>query len=466
VSTEADSAAESGTPDHLGSTRLGFVYLRDRLRSPFASSMGIMTGAMAVSLLLQMLTFAIVARSMGPHQFGAFATVAALALIVGSFSGWGAEQLILRRVGRAREELPQAMATSFIFLALSAPPLVLLSMALVPMVIDSSIAWQIVLFVAISDIALARVNKIAAACYQAVGRPGGNARLNVGFATARVLAALLWVIAAPRHDAQSWSGYYLAVSVIAAALSLWRVRRDLEPVEWKIAWHEWRDGFQFSLQTASLAAFGSTDKPVIALLSNLSTAGLYAAASRIAMAAAIPVRSMLYSAYVKFFQLGTQGPRSSAQLAVRLLPLGIGLGILGAGATALMAPLAPRILGHAYIGTDSALLLLAPVPIFYAVYCLGLDVLVSTGHTGLRTLAQITMPPINILLCWLLVPAEGARGAALAALLTHASLAVIAWLMVGWLVRRQAAPGVPDAGLGEEPAVRRRSETSRSGVEP
>ena len=160
------------------------------------------------------------------------------------------------------------------------------------------------------------------------------------------------------------------------------------------------------------------------------------------MAAAIPVRSMLYSAYVRFFQLGTQRPRSSAQLAVRLLPLGIGLGILGAGATALMAPLAPRILGHAYIGTDSALLLLAPVPIFYAVYCLGLDVLVSTGHTGLRTLAQITMPPINILLCWLLVPPEGARGAALAALLTHASLAVIAWLMVGWLVRREGALGV------------------------
>jgi len=453
VSTEADSAAESGPPGHMGPMRLAFVYLRDRLRSPFASSMSIMTIAMAASLLLQMLTFAIVARSMGPHQFGAFATVAALVLIVGSFSGWGAEQLILRRVGRAREELPQAMATSLVFLALSAPPLVLLSMALVPMVIDSSIAWQLVLFVAISDIALARVNSIAAACYQAVGRPGGNAQLNVRFATARVLAALLWVAAAAHHDALSWSSYYLGVSFIAASLSLWRVRRDLGRVEWKIAWHEWRDGFQFSLQTASYAAFGSTDKPVIALLSNLSTAGLYAAATRIAMAAAIPVRSMLYSAYVRFFQLGTQGPRSSAQLAVRLLPLGVGLGILGAGATALMAPLAPRILGHAYIGTDSALLLLAPVPIFYAVYCLGLDVLVSTGHAALRTLAQITMPPINILLCWLLVPAEGARGAALAALLTHASLAVIAWLMVGWLVRRQAQGSIASAGGAGRPSA-------------
>ena len=110
-----------------------------------------------------------------------------------------------------------------------------------------------------------------------------------------------------------------------------------------------------------------------------------------------------------------------------------------------MAPLAPRILGPSYLGTDSALLLLAPVPVFYAIYCLGLDVLVSTGHTLLRTLAQIMMPPVNILLCWLLVPAAGVRGAALAALLSHASLAVVAWLMVAWLVRRQAQATIAPA---------------------
>jgi O-antigen/teichoic acid export membrane protein len=427
--------------------------IADLLRSPFVGSMGIMTVAMGASLMLRMLTFAIVARGLGPHQFGTFATVTAVALMIGSFSGWGAEQLILRRVGRAREELPRAMATSLVFLALSAPPLVLLSVVLVPLVIDSSIAWRIGLFVAISDIGLARVNSIAAASYQAVGRPGGNARLNVGFELARVLAALVWMVAAPRHDALSWSSFYLTVSAIAVAWSLWRIWRDMGWPEWKIAWHEWRDGFQFALQTASWAAFGSTDKPVIALLSNLSTAGIYAAASRIALAAGIPVQSMLYSAYVRFFQLGVQGPRSSARLAVRLLPLGIGLGMLGAVVTAAMAPLAPRILGNSYLGTYAALLLLAPVPVFAAAFCLGLDVLVSSGHTALRTLAQIMMLPVNILLCWLLVPAGGVRGAALAALLSRASLAVIAWLMVAWLVRGQAQGSIaPTRAGGADPA--------------
>jgi O-antigen/teichoic acid export membrane protein len=412
--------------------------LRTLLASRFAGSMSIVTVSMAARLAMQLVTFAIVAGAMGPSQFGAFATVAALAALISTFSGWGAEQLLLRRVGRARHELARATATGFAFLALSAPPLVLLSMLIVPLVVDRSISWQVVLCVAVADIAMVRVNSIAASCYQAVGRPLGYAWLDVGFGATRAVAALLWIAIAETHDAQSWSFCYVGVSILAAAASAWRIRRDFGPPDWTIAWGEWRDGFQFALQMASFAAFGSTDKPVVAALSDLSTAGLYAAASRIALAAAIPVKSLLYSAYVQFFQVGVAGPRSSAKLAVRLLPLGISLGALGMLATMLAAPLAPRILGPAYIGTDAALMLLAPTPVFYAAYCLALDVLVSTGRTSLRTLAQIAMPPVNIFLCWLFVPGGGAAGAALAALTTNILLAAAGWTIVGLLVRRQA----------------------------
>jgi O-antigen/teichoic acid export membrane protein len=399
--------------------------------------MSIFTVAMAVRLVLQIIVFGVVAGSMGATQFGAFASVAALAAIFGSFSGWGADQLLLRRVGRKREELPMAIATSLAFVAVSAPPLILLAMIVVPLAIDRSIPWQLVLFIAISDIGFARLNGIGGSCYQAVGRPMGTLWLTVGFAAARVVTALLWVTVAPRHDALSWSHYYFGISILAMALSVWRVRRDLGPPRWEIAWHEWRDGFHFALQTASQSVFGSVDKPVVAALSDLSVAGLYAAASRIVTAAGIPVTALLFSAYVRFFQVGVAGTRASVRLAVRLLPVGVGLGAVGTAATLVLAPLAPRVLGPTYIGTDEALLLLAPMPMLRAVYSLGLDVLVSSGHTGLRTAAQIAMPPLNILLCCLLVPSHGAVGAALAALLTHVSLAVATWAIVGALVRHQ-----------------------------
>jgi O-antigen/teichoic acid export membrane protein len=429
--------------------RLGRLGLMSKLRSQLFGSMSIITVAMAVRLVLQIIVFGIVAGSMGASQFGGFASVAALAAIFGSFSGWGADQLLLRRVGRKREELPMAMATSLVFVALSAPLLVVLALVFVPLAVDSSIPWQLVLFITVSDIGFARVNGIGGSCYQAVGRPMGTLRLTVGFAMVRVMTALLWVTVSPRHDALSWSHYYFAISMLAAVVSIWLVRRDLGPPRWQIAWHEWKDGFHFALQTASQTVFGSVDKPVVAALSDLSVAGLYAAASRIAVAAGIPVNALLFSAYVRFFQVGAAGPRASARLAVRLLPVGVGLGALGTVATLVLAPLAPRILGSSYIGTDAALLLLAPLPIFRAVHSLGLDVLVSSGHTGLRTIAQIAMPPLNILFCWLLVPSHGAIGAALAALLTNISLALATWAIVGALVRQQSMNGQVSLETGD-----------------
>ena len=403
------------------------------------ASMSIITIAMAARLALRIIVFGIVATSMGAEQFGAFATVSALITFFSAFSGWGGNQLLFRRVGRARAELPRGMATNLVFLALSAPPLIVLAVVLIPFAVDRSIPWLLILFISISDIGLAQVNGIAADCYQAVGRPMGTLWLTVGFGTVRVVAAVLWIHSASHHDALSWSYYYLAVSAIAAVVSLWLVPRYLCKPDWKIAWHDWRDGFHFALQAASQTASGNTDKPVIAALSNLQTAGLYAAATRIVGAAGIPVSALLYSAYVRFYEVGVSGPRSSARLAVRLLPIGIALGAVGAIAILLLAPFAPRVLGSSYIGTDTALFILAPLPIVSLIQSLGLDIVISIGRTGLRTLAQLAMPPINILLCCLLVPSYGATGAALAAVATRVILAIAAWAIVAVLLRREAA---------------------------
>ena len=425
-------------------------------RSDFAArlfgNMSIITVAMALRLALRLVIFAILAATMGAEQFGALATVSALAAIFTSFSGWGADQLLFRRVGRARGELPKAMATSLAFLALSAPPLVLLAFLLIPFALGSAMPWQLILLISIADIGLAQVNGIAADCYQALGRPIGTFALTVGFGTVRVLTAGLWAVLASRHDAVSWSYYYAGVSAIAAAVSLWVMRRDFGKPRWDIAWGDWRDGFHFAVQSASQAVSGNIDKPVIAALANLQMAGLYTAAIRIAAAAAIPINALLYSAYVRFFEVGASGARNSTRLAIGLLPIGAALGILAGAGMLLLAPLAPRILGHSYAGTDTAVIMLAPLPLLSLVQSLGLDVVVSVGRTSLRTLAQFAMPPINVLLCVLLVPSHGATGAAISAVLSRAIVAVAAWAIVAFLVIRQseatgaALEGGPKAG--------------------
>ena len=261
------------------------------------------------------------------------------------------------------------------------------------------------------------------------------------------MAALLWVAVARHHDALSWSYYYFAISMLAAVVSVWRVRRESGTVPTGRS-----PGMNGETDSTSRCR-RRPNQPSEVRTSRLSPrcrifsiAGVYAAASRIVAAAGIPVSALLYSAYVRFFQAGVAGPRASARLAVRLLPVGVGLGRSrhsrdpGLGSS---RPARPRPQLHRHRCRPPATG--APTRIFAPSIALGLDVLVSTGHTGLRTVAQIAMPPVNILLCCLLVPSHGVSGAAVAALLTHVSLAMATWTIVGALVRQQT----PDPASSE-----------------
>jgi O-antigen/teichoic acid export membrane protein len=397
--------------------------------SQIAGSTTIMVVGMGARLILQLLTFLIVSRVMGATQFGAFVSVGALVGIISTFSGWGGDQLVVKTVARDPSAFGQAFGSGLVFLGLSAPPLVLGAFLIVPFFLDTSISRDLIFYMAMADIVFARVNVLGAACYQAVNQAMGTARLNLGFSGARLAAAVLWIAVAADHNARSWAAYYCGASAFYAVISLLVVRRDLGPPKWNVAWRDWRDGFQFSLQMAVLIALGNIDKPVVALFSNFSTAGIYGAAARFVDAAVVPVRALMYSTYAKFFQLGAAGAHESLKLAVRVLPVGIALGFIGSLGVLLVAPIAPDLLGHGYVGAGETMVVLAGLPVFYALYYLAADVLVTSHYVGLRTLLQCVAPPLNVALCALLVPRYGAIGAAVASVLSYAAMAAAAWCL-------------------------------------
>lgn len=398
--------------------------------SEIATSTTIMMVGMGARLLLQMLTFLMVSRVMGAAQFGAFVTVGAWVWIISAFSGWGADQLIVKTVARVPSAFGEAFGSGLVFLGLSAPPLVLGAFLIVPFFVHPSISRGLILYMALADIAFFRVNVFAAACYQAVNHAMGTARLNLGFSGARLAGAVLWIVVATNHDARSWAAYYCGASGFFAIISLLLVRLDLGPPKWNVAWQDWREGFHFSLQWSVYVALGNIDKAVVALFSNLSTAGVYGAAARIVDAALVPIRALMYSTYARFFELGAAGTHKSVKLALRVLPVAVTLGFVGSLGVLIVAPVAPDLLGHGYVGAGKTMAVLAGLPVFCALYYLAGDVLVTSHHVGLRTLLQCTVPPLNIVLCALLVPRYGAIGAAVASELSYAVFAAAAWCLV------------------------------------
>ena len=413
------------------------AHITQIVHARLAQSTLTMAVGMGLRLLTQTLSFVIISRFLGAAEFGAFVSVTALVAVVAAFSGWGADLLILRRVARSLSEFDQAWGNGLMFWAASAPPLALLAVLMVPVFTMALIPRELVIYVAIADVIFAPIVNIGICCYRAVDRPIGAAFLYAGAPTTRLVGALLWA-AVGRHDAQSWAVYYCVASAVFAVASLLLVCHNLGTPVWKGRWNEWRDGFQFSLLTASGIVFNSVTIPTVALLSDLPTAGVYGAAVRVVQPAVVPLYAFLFSVMPHFFRSGDSGMQESLKLAVRMLPAVLAMTLLGSVCIFLVAPVVPRLLGAGYAGTSDTIKLLAALPVLAGFYFLAADALVTSHRVWLRTLLQCCMPIINAAFCVVMVPRFGAVGAAIAVLVTSVILASAGWLLVILMAHRDS----------------------------
>lgn len=407
------------------------------LRSKLVGSTAIMTVGNGTRLVLGAVTFVIVARAMGSEQFGTFATVVAVAVIVMAFSGLGSDVLVVRRVSRAPEEFSAALLTALAFLAVTGPVLLVIFLVATRLILGPSASISLLLLVGFSDILCQPLNNICASCFLARSRPIGTAWLNIVFTGIRVLGAIIWVSVASEHTALSWAGFYVSGSILAAGLSLTQVIMMLGRPGGAIRWTEWYDGFHFALQSSFSSSFRQIDRPVIAHLSSVAVVGLYAAAFRIADAASMPVQAIMYATFNRFFQLGAKGTSHSLRFALRILPFAVGAGILAGIAVAVVAPFAPLLLGPAYAGTQNELLVLSALPVLLAFSYVGGDILLGSDHVALRTLILFAMPVVSVIMCFVFVPSYGAMGAVYATLATNAIAAAVSWSAAAWVSRQQ-----------------------------
>ncbi len=75
----------------------------------------------------------------------------------------------------------------------------------------------------------------------------------------------------------------------------------------------------YSIGLSAQGVYNDIDKVMLASLSSLGSAGVYAAAYRVIDLAFVPMRAVLSVTYVRFFRLGASGAEKSATLAVSLL---------------------------------------------------------------------------------------------------------------------------------------------------
>jgi len=411
-----------------------------------------MLGGYGVRLSIQLLYFILIARSLGPEQYGAFASVLAIVAILGPFASWGSGNILIKHVSRDQSRFKEFWGAAVAVTVLSGTLLAMLAVFVTVVLFGPTVAYTIALPIALGDLLGVRLADVASQAFQAHQRLSRTSLIWVILSVLRLGMAVLFLLIPFDKTASLWALLYAGSGIATGLLAYALVVKELGSGPWSLSplRGEWLEGFYFSIGIAAQGAYNDLDKTLLALLSGNQVAGAYAAAYRMLDAGFAPIRALLYASYPRFFQEGAQNISCARRFAVRLLPWTLGIAFLVSLALALMTPFIPHIIGLEYRLSAQILLYLLPILFLRSTHYLAADALTGAGYQGLRSLVQVSIAIINLFLNILLIPMYGWRGAWLASVASDFALVVVLWALLFFISRAT----VINCGHGERDGTR------------
>jgi O-antigen/teichoic acid export membrane protein len=413
--------------------RLHMELIRRIKSSSLARDTGHYATGQGLRLMLQAAYFVLLARSLGPAQYGAFVAVVALAATLSPFAGLGTSNLFIRNVRSGKRDPGLCWGNGLLAAASSG-----VGLTGIVLLINHFFHLQklsIVLWICISDLLLVRITELAAFGFGAIDRAKENMLQTVFASLLRLLSIMFLSVFLHPVTLAWWVGMYVVASVIGALYSFQRAHMLWGKPRVNIASfrEDISEGLYFSLGTAASTIYNDIDKVMLGKVS-FAAAGLYAAAYRIVDVSMTPVRSLASAAYPHFFKLGTEGIRSTSAFAYTQMRRATLYTAILVPALWFVAPLLPLILGPRYADTAVALRWLALIPFFRGLHTFLADSLSGAGFQRMRSVVQVSIAIVNIVLNLLVLPKYGWLGATWTSLASDGLLVAFLWLAV----KRQA----------------------------
>lgn len=406
---------------------------------PIFSSYAMSGGALASASIAQLATFAMLARALGPVEFGLFVQVAAISAIGIQICGLGASDSLFRRIVQAPERYPDLLGHNLLLIGLSAAVLVPLAAAglsfWLTMQTGPGLGLPSIVLLLVTNILLVRAILLVETIYLGLGREAAANRSVVGFALARTATAALACTVFGVDTLAGWAAWQFCGNLLYALLcAAWLL--PLGRPRAVILREELRPGLLFSSQFAMRALRQNADLFVVGLFASIETVASYGVARRIMDSSYITIDSMNRLVYRRFVRASRDGLHRALPDAGRVL---VGAVVLGSGTALLLFLLAPWLglaFGRAYDEVTFFVRCLSGTIALIAVWSVAIDLLGASGRQGARAMILST---VNLLGGGLIAAASwlaGPSGAIVALYAIEAGTAAAAWLVLLSLAAR------------------------------
>lgn len=380
---------------------------------------------LGLRLIVQAGTLFLLASVLGPHGFGLYAGLGAMAVLLGTLASFGTHLTLLRDVSRASPDVDAALHLALGTTAFCGSILLLIyvifSQILLP--IPDGAHW-VILCLGIAEVLLQPFLVIAAMERHGRGQIARSQVLLIQPLLLRLFVILAIAGFAPEYPLSWYAlGHLGAVTlplgyvVWSAAPVTWR-----EPLRWRVARRsDWRGLAGYAVMNASANGVAELDKILATRLLSFGAAGVYSAASRVVGSLVLPVMAMVLAAMPRLFR---DGAAAGKTLHYWLFAFAATYGLLAASVMALAAPWIESLLGDAYAGVSELIRLLAFAVPAVSVRAAATNVLTTLERPWVRVCLELIGWLVIAALAFAFVRSHGSLGLAFSIICAEWLLAV------------------------------------------
>ncbi|XID75170.1 oligosaccharide flippase family protein [Alkanindiges sp. WGS2144] len=386
------------------------------------------SSVLSLRLLVQAGTLLLVARMLGPDQFAAFAGIAALAVLLGTFSTFGTHLVLLAEVAKDKVQRQQVLRYAVPTTLITGSLLFLTYIAVCILFFKNiELPLSVILCIGFTETVLFPLFLIPAVEELALEKTARSQLLMIFPLALRTLAAGVVMLLAVSQPLVIFAWLYLVSAVLALLCMKWyKPNAWLSPSEWQLA-NKQELKYNAGYATLALTAAGPSelDKMLAAKLLPLEIGGLYIAASRVIGAATLPVTALLLAAMPRLFRGHAETQAQSQRLNRWILGSVLIYGIILAGLLWLFAPWVEWLFGQKYHGIAEILQWLCWVIPALALRISLASMLMTKEKPWLRAGIEVFGMSALVIGATILYPLLGIAGMVLALAISEWGMAIV-----------------------------------------
>lgn len=328
------------------------------LKGPIAQATIRTSFVLILRLIVQAGTLLLVAHMLGPEQFGAFAGMAALAVLMGAFSTFGTHLVVLGDALKNKESGVEVLSYAIPTTLISGSVLFLLYLAACGVLLNTiNIPWIVFICIGLTETILLPIYVFPTTMLLVNGQIAFSQLLTIFPLGLRMLSAILILFAVFEKPLEIFAYFYMGTAVFAlVCLKSYNVHAWLSIKQWRLASKpELKRSAGYATLALTALGPGELDKVLAVKLLPLGVAGLYTLASRVIGAATLPVLALLISALPRLFR---QNLNNDQRLLKWIFSTVFLYSLFLIVTIWMLAPFIERIFSYKYVGIDDILKLI------------------------------------------------------------------------------------------------------------